>query len=106
MARVRGLYEKIRAKTGLTDREIRRQAMKTVTSAARKLLEEVLGPEGAKNPGLAWFAALRLVIPVFWSLAAKKEAIPSVDEVVAEVKRKHPNYADVLKRTHTVMTTT
>ena len=100
---MKGLYYKIKAKTGMSIPEIRRTAMKTATTAAKKLIEEVLGPE-TKRPGEAWFEALRLVLPVFWGIVKRKLEIPSVEEVLAEVKRKYPDYAERIKKAYTLVT--
>ena len=95
---MRGLYAKIAGKTGMTYHEIRTRAMKVATTAAKKLLEEVLGPEAAKKPGEAWFKVLSLVLPTFWSLVKSKFTIPSVEEVLAEVKRRYPAYAEEIRK--------
>jgi len=93
MARARGIYKKL----GGDPRTIRSTAMKTITAAAKKLISEALGEEGERRPGLAWFVAIRLVAPIFWSITKERGSMPSVDEVVATVKTKYRDYAERLK---------
>jgi len=106
MARMRGLYAKIAATTGKSYSEIRREAMRTVTAAAKKLIEEVLGPEAAKKPGEAWFAALKLVAPTFWEKVKTTFRIPSVEEVVSAVKSKYPDYATKIRAAYAPVSAT
>jgi len=100
MASRRKLYHKLAYKTGMKYHEIRVKTMEVATSAAKKLLEEAIGPEGAKYPGEAWFKVLSFVLPTFWGIVRKELRIPTVDEVISAVKSKFPNWATEVKNAY------
>jgi len=102
MARARGIYKKFEERLKLNPTQIRSAAMKTITTAAKELIREVLGEEGVRKPGLAWFVAIKMVAPTFWELAKSKETIPSYEEVVAAVKSKYADYADRLRSAYRI----
>jgi len=98
MARERGLIKKIAHKRFNGDvSAAKRELMYVATSAAKRLLEEAGITE---KPGLSWFVALKAVLPVFWEIVRRKDDIPTVEEVVAEVKRRYPNIITVLRTYH------
>jgi hypothetical protein len=91
---MKGLIAQIAAKLGKSISEVKSALMRVAIAAAKQLLKEA-GIEG--RPGRAWFMALHLTLPVFWKVVAEKEGIPTVEEVVAAVKARVPNYAEQIR---------
>jgi len=103
MPRARGIYRKlIEGGKAANPTEVRSKAMRTITSAAKKLVAEVLGEEGVRKPGLAWFVAIKLVAPTFWEIVKETQSLPSEDVVVAKVKEKHPDYAEKIRSAYAI----
>ncbi len=96
----RKLYHRIAVKTGMKYHEIRVKLAKVGTEAAKKLLVEALGEEGAKYPGEAWFKVLSFTMPITFKLAREKLAIPTVDEVISAVKSTYPNWEAEVKKAY------
>jgi hypothetical protein len=61
----------------------KKQAMRVATQAAKLYLQRqgIVG-----KPGPAWRHALRVVLPVFWSIVRETGRIPTPEEVVARVE--------------------
>jgi len=99
MAKERGLIKKIAEKYGWDISTTKRKLMRTAVEAAKELLRRA-GITG--KPGIAWFVALKAVLPVFWEIVREKDDIPSVEEVVSRVLAKYPDITERLKAAHAI----